>query len=102
MANECEVVLSYATGETRPVTMMVQTHGTARVDDRRLSDLLRVHFDFRPAAILRQFRLRRLPAERPNGFYQHLAAYGHFGREDMDLPWEQTDLADVLRSAIDG
>ncbi len=97
LAEECEVVLSYATGETRPVTLMAQSNGTGRIGDDRLTALLQAHFDFRPAAILKQFRLRRLPGESPTGFYQHLAAYGHFGRDDLDLPWERTDKADVLR-----
>ena len=96
LADECEVVLSYATGETKPVTLMAQTHGTGRLDDERLTELLRAHFDFRPAAILKQFRLRRMAEDNPTGFFQHLAAYGHFGRDDLELPWERTDKAEVL------
>jgi S-adenosylmethionine synthetase len=97
LADECEVVLSYATGQARPVALIAQTNGTGRVDDGRLTRLLQTHFDFRPASILKQFRLRRLSSEKPTGFYQHLAAYGHFGREDLDLPWEKTDMAAKLR-----
>jgi S-adenosylmethionine synthetase len=100
LAGECEVVLSYATGETQPVTLMAQTNGTGRVDDARLTEALYSHFDFRPAAILKQFRLRRLSGESPTGFYQHLAAYGHFGRTDLDLPWERTDQVEALQSAV--
>jgi S-adenosylmethionine synthetase len=100
LADECEVVLSYATGETRPVALMAQTNGTGRVDDDRLTDLLDSHFDFRPAALLKQFRLRRMAAERAEGFYRHLSAYGHFGRDDLDLPWERTDKAEGLRAEV--
>jgi S-adenosylmethionine synthetase len=98
LADECEVVLSYATGETRPVTLMVQTFGTGRISDDKITALLHDHFDFRPAAILRQFRLGRLAADAPAGFFRHLAAYGHFGRDDLALPWELTDKAASLRS----
>jgi S-adenosylmethionine synthetase len=100
LADECEVVLSYATGQPRPVTLLAQTNGTGRVDDDRLTKLLHSRFDFRVASILKQFRLRRLSADNPTGFYQHLAVYGHFGREDLDLPWEKTDKAQELRSQI--
>jgi S-adenosylmethionine synthetase len=92
------VVLSYATGETRPVTLLVQSFGTGTISDDRLAELLHECFDFRPAAVLKQFQLRRLPSASPTGFYQHLASYGHFGRADIELPWEMTDKADSLRS----
>jgi S-adenosylmethionine synthetase len=98
LADECEVVLSYATGETRPVTLLVQSFGTGTISDDRLAELLHECFDFRPAAVLKQFQLRRLPSASPTGFYQHLASYGHFGRADIELPWEMTDKADSLRS----
>jgi S-adenosylmethionine synthetase len=101
LADECEVVLSYATGETEPVTLLAQSFGTGRVSDDRFSKLLRESFDFRPAAVLRQFRLRRLPSASPVGFYQHVASYGHFGRSDIQLPWEETDRADALRTLAD-
>ncbi|MGD9247498.1 MAG: methionine adenosyltransferase [Desulfobacteraceae bacterium] len=98
LADECEVILSYAAGQAHPVSLIAQTNGTGRVDDRRLTRLVQTHFDFRPASILKRFRLRQLSSERPAGFYQHLAAYGHFGREDLDLPWEKTEMAERLRS----
>jgi S-adenosylmethionine synthetase len=60
--------------------------------------MIEANFDLRPAAILKQFRLRHLPAAHPIGFFQHLAAYGHFGRNDLDLPWEKTDKAHLLES----
>lgn len=96
LAQECEVVLSYATGGTRPVTLMAQSFGTGQISDDRLTALLHEHFDFRPAAILKQFRLRHLVTDTPKGFYQHLASYGHFGREELDLPWEKTDKIEQL------
>ena len=102
LADECEVLLSYATGETRPVTLMAQTFGTGQLSDDEITSLLHEHFDFRPAAVLRQFRLRHLAANNPNGFYQHLAAYGHFGRDDLSLPWEETDKAEALRLKVRG
>lgn len=99
LADECEVVLSYATGETRPVTLLAQTFGTGKISDNKITALLHDHFDFRPAAILKRFRLGRLAADAPTGFYRHLAAYGHFGRDDLSLPWELTDKAAALQSA---
>ena len=101
LADECEVVLSYTSGVSQPVALMAQANGTGKVSDNQLTELLNSHFDFRPAAILKRFRLRHLPGDHPTGFYQRLAAYGHFGRDDIDLPWEQTDQADRLRSKID-
>jgi len=98
LAEECEVMLSYATGLARPITLTVQTFGTGRLPDQRLSQMIEANFDLRPAAILKQFRLRQLPAAHPTGFFQHLAAYGHFGRNDLDLPWEKTDKAHLLES----
>ena len=99
LADECEVVISYASGFTRPITMLAQTHGTSRFSNKQITRLLSEFFDFRPMAVVKQFQLRRLPSMNPLGFYQHIAAYGHFGREDLQLPWEQTDLADTLKKA---
>jgi S-adenosylmethionine synthetase len=100
LADECEVMLSYAVGETRPITLIAQTFGTGSVSDEFITMLLQECFDFRPAAILKNFALRHLPRKNPLGFYQYLATYGHFGRGDMVLPWEQTDKVDVLRAAL--
>jgi S-adenosylmethionine synthetase len=102
LARECEVMLNYVKGLSRPVSITAQTFGTGLVSDERLTRLLEEHFDFRPAAILRRLRLRRLPAESTTGFYQKLAAYGHFGRADIELPWEKTDLAQTLAAAAVG
>ena len=91
LASECEVMLSYSIGLTQPVSLQVQTFGTTSIPESKIVDLLVQNFDFRLAGILRQFRLRQLPVKHTGGFYQKLAAYGHFGRTDMDLPWEATD-----------
>lgn len=97
LADKCEVQLSYAIGVARPVSIMVETFGTGKVDDFRLLELVKRHFELRPAGIIQTFNLDRLPAERGGRFYQDVAAYGHFGRTDLDLPWEQTDKAVLLR-----
>lgn len=98
LAEQCEVMLSYAIGRAKPVTLHVHTSGTGKRSDDAISELVQNHFDFRPAAILKQFNLRCLPGMDPKGFYQKLSAYGHFGRTDLDLPWEKTDKALLLSS----
>jgi S-adenosylmethionine synthetase len=98
LASECEITLSYSLGITRPVSLHVETFGTGKLPDMEIRERVKKHFDFRLAAILRDFRLRHLPAEHPEGFYAKLAAYGHFGRMDMDLPWEKTDKAELLKA----
>jgi S-adenosylmethionine synthetase len=96
LAEECEVQLSYSIGLSRPVSVQVQTFGTGRISDAEIASRLEDHFDFRPAGIIRSFRLRHLPSAAKDGFYRKLAAYGHVGRTDMDLPWERTDrLTDI-------
>ena len=101
LADKCEVQVSYAIGVARPVSIMVETFGTAKVDEEILLELVRQHFDLRPAGIIQTFNLRRLPGERGDRFYQDIAAYGHFGRTDLDLPWEQIDKAKLLKDALD-
>ena len=100
LADICEIMLSYSIGQTRPVSLQVQTFGTGKVPDEHIAQLLPRHFDFRLAGILKQFDLRRLPAESPKGFFEQLASYGHFGRTDMDLPWEETDKAEELAGDV--
>ncbi|WP_230841474.1 methionine adenosyltransferase [Gloeobacter morelensis] len=100
LADRCEVQVAYAIGVARPVSIFVETFGTGRVSDEALMLLVREHFDLRPAAILRDFDLCRLPALRGGRFYQDVAAYGHLGRPDLDLPWERTDKAAILKQAI--
>ena len=93
LAERCEVQLSYAIGVARPVSVMVDTQGTAKIAEERIEALVREHFDLRPAGIIRELDLRR-------PIYRQTAAYGHFGRTDVDLPWERTDKADLLRKAL--
>jgi S-adenosylmethionine synthetase len=99
LADKCEVQLSYAIGVARPVSILVETFGTGKVSDDRLLELTQQHFDLRPAGIIQAFGLRHLPSERAGRFYQDVAAYGHFGRTDLELPWEQTDKAALLKAA---
>ncbi|MBD2462237.1 methionine adenosyltransferase [Oscillatoria sp. FACHB-1407] len=99
LADKCEVQLSYAIGVARPVSIMVDTFGTGKIDDDRLLELVKQHFELRPAGIIRTFNLSRLPSERGGRFYQDVAAYGHMGRTDLELPWEQTDKAALLKEA---
>jgi S-adenosylmethionine synthetase len=100
LADTCEIMLSYSIGQTRPVSLQVQTFGSGKKADERIAQILPRHFDFRLAGILKQFDLRRLPAESPKGFFERLASYGHFGRTDMDLPWEKTDKAEALAGDV--
>jgi len=97
LAEECEVQLSYSIARSRPESVQVETFGTGNIADEKLSALLEKHFDFRLAAIVRDFDLRRLPSRNQGIFYQKLAVYGHVGRPDLDLPWEITDKVDLLR-----
>jgi S-adenosylmethionine synthetase len=98
LAEKCEVQVSYAIGVARPVSIMVETFGTGKIEEEKLLNLVKEHFELRPAGIIQIFDLRRLPSQRKDGrFYQDVAAYGHFGRSDLDLPWEATDKADILK-----
>ncbi len=96
LADECEVQLSYTIGQSRPVSIQVDTRGTGRIADEDLSERVMRCFDFRPAAIVRAFKLRELPARYKVGFFRRLAAYGHMGRTDFEVPWEITDKAKLL------
>lgn len=100
LAQKCEVQLSYAIGVAKPVSMMIETFGTGKIEEERLLELVKQHFELRPAGIIQAFNLRHLPALRGGRFYQDVAAYGHFGRPDLELPWEQTDKAAVLKEAL--
>jgi S-adenosylmethionine synthetase len=99
LAEKCEVQLSYAIGVARPVSIFVDTFGTGKVDDGILLQLVKDNFELRPAGIIHTFNLRNLPSERGGRFYQDVAAYGHLGRTDLDLPWERLDKVDVLKVA---
>jgi len=100
LAEKCEVQLSYAIGVARPVSILVDTFGTGKIPEARLLELVKQHFELRPAGIIQTFNLRRLPAERGGRFYQDIAAYGHFGRPELDLPWERTDKAELLKEEL--
>ncbi len=99
LAEKVEIQLSYAIGVARPTSILVDTFGTGKVDEETLLELINKHFELRPAGIIHTFNLRNLPGERGGRFYQDVAAYGHFGRADLDLPWEQTDKAELLKQA---
>jgi hypothetical protein len=94
LASQREVQLTYAIGLSQPVSIQVETFGTSTIDEAQIERRVRAVCDFRPAAIVRRFALRRLPSSRADGFYPVLAAYGHVGRTDVDLPWERTDLVE--------
>ena len=91
LAEKCEIQLAYAIGVAKPVSIMVETFGTAKVAEAVISTLIAKHFDLRPAGIIKSLDLRR-------PIYKQTAAYGHFGRTDLDLPWERTDKADILKA----
>ncbi|MBC8476891.1 MAG: methionine adenosyltransferase [Dehalococcoidia bacterium] len=90
LADRIEIQISYVIGVAHPLSVAVETFGTGKVDTSVIDGLIEKHFDLRPAAIIRRFDLRR-------PIYRQLAAYGHFGRDDLDIPWEKTDKADILR-----
>jgi S-adenosylmethionine synthetase len=100
LAEKCEVQLSYAIGVAHPTSIFVETFGTGKVDDEALLEAVRQTFELRPAGIIQTFRLRNLPGERNGRFFQDTAAYGHFGRTDLDLPWEAIDKVDALKGAL--
>jgi S-adenosylmethionine synthetase len=93
LADRCEVQISYAIGVAQPVSVTINTYETGRIPGDQLLSLVRKHFDLRPGAIIKRFGLRR-------PIYRQVAAYGHFGRPDLDLPWERLDLAPSLREAL--
>ena len=93
LADKCEIQLSYAIGVAQPTSVMIDTFGTGKVSDDKLVEIVREHFDLRPAGIIQMLDLRR-PIYRPT------AAYGHFGRTDIELPWEATDKAEELKSYL--
>jgi S-adenosylmethionine synthetase len=92
IADRFEVQVSYAIGVARPLSLAVETFGTGKISDEKIVELIQAHFDLRPAAIIRDLDLRR-------PIYRKTAAYGHFGRDDIDAPWERTDKAESLRQA---
>ena len=93
LADRCQIQLAYAIGVAEPVSILVDTFGTGKVDDEAIAKAVRKVFDFRPAAIIRDLDLRR-------PIYRQTAAYGHFGRTDIDLPWEHEDRTEALKAAV--
>ena len=93
LADQCEIQLAYAIGVARPVSITVDTFGTNKIAEKKIAALIKMHFDLRPSAIISAFDLRR-------PIYRQLAAYGHFGRTELDLPWEKLDKAALLRKAL--
>ena len=90
LADRVEIQLAYAIGVAHPVSIMVETFGTGKIDEEKIVELVKKTFDLRPAGIIKMLDLRR-------PIYRQTAAYGHFGRTDVDLPWEQTDKAAALK-----
>ena len=93
IAKKCEIQLSYAIGVAHPTSIMVDTFGTGKLSDEKLVEIIRENFDLRPAGIIQMLNLRR-------PIYKQTAAYGHFGRTDVELPWEKTDKAELLKSYL--
>jgi len=93
LADKCEIQLSYAIGVAQPTSIMIDTFGTGKLSEEKLVDIVRENFDLRPAGIIKMLDLRR-------PIYKQTAAYGHFGRNDLDLPWEKLDKVDVMRSYL--
>ena len=100
LAEECEVQLSYSIGFSKPVSIQVETFRTGKIPEEKIAALLEEHFDFRLAAILKQFNLRYQPLILKGGFYRKLASYGQMGRMDIGLPWEMTDKVQTLKAAL--
>ena len=90
LADKCEIELAYAIGVARPLSVFIDTFGTGKVSEEKLVELVNKNFDLRPGAIIRDLDLRK-------PIYKQVAAYGHYGRNDLDLPWERTDKAEILR-----
>ena len=93
LADKCEIQLSYAIGVAQPTSINIDTFGTGKLNSERLVEIVREHFDLRPAGIIKMLDLRR-------PIYKQTAAYGHFGRNDLDLPWEKLDKVDVLKKYL--
>ena len=100
LADKCEIELAYAIGVAKPVSIFVETFGTGKISDDMITKLIEDNFDLRPAAIIKQFDLRNLPAKNGGKFYQRLAAYGHLGRTDLVVPWENLDKVEILKKAL--
>ena len=93
LADKCEVQLSYAIGVAHPTSIMIDSYGTGKLSDNKLTDIVRENFDLRPAGIIKMLDLRR-------PIYKQTSAYGHFGRNDLDLPWEKLDKVEDLKKYL--
>ena len=93
LADKCEIQLSYAIGVAHPTSIMADTFGTGKLTNERIVEIIRENFDLRPAGIIKMLDLRR-------PIYKQTAAYGHFGRNDLDLPWERLDKAEMLKKYL--
>lgn len=93
LADKCEVQVAYAIGVARPLSLMIDTFGTSKIDEEKIAESVNRNFDLRPAAIIKRFDLRR-------PIYCQVAAYGHMGREDIDIPWEKLELSEILRAEL--
>ena len=93
IAKKCEIQLAYAIGVAKPLSILVNTYGTGKISDVKIVEIINENFDLRPAAIINNFDLRR-------PIYKQTAAYGHFGRSDINVPWEKTDMTDVFKKAL--
>ena len=100
LAKTCEIQLSYAIGMAKPVSVSAFSHGTAKISDQELSEIVANNFDFRPWSIIQNFKLKNLPRENNGRFYSKIASYGHFGRSDIKLPWENLDKTSILKKYI--
>ena len=98
LADKCEIELAYAIGVAEPLSIFVDTFGNVRISDDEISKLVAENFDLTPAGIIKKIDLRNLPAKNGGKFYQLLAAYGHMGRTDIDVPWEHVDKAEELKA----
>lgn len=99
LADKCEVQIAYAIGVARPVSVHVTTFGTGKLSDAEITDLVNTVFDLRPVSIISQFKLNELPKLNKGTFYRKVAAYGHFGRPDLELPWEKLDKVNELKKS---
>ena len=93
LAKRCEIEIAYAIGVARPVSVLVRTEGTGKLPDEKITEIINREFDLRPAKIISHLGLR-------SPIYRNTAAYGHFGRPDLDLPWERIDMADKLKTYL--
>ena len=93
LSKKCEIQLAYAIGVAKPVSIFVETFGTGKLADDKIAKIINSHFDLRPSAIIERLDLRR-------PIYRQTAAYGHFGRDDIQLPWEETDMVDLFKTYL--